>query len=159
MRCVGCSTQHEAHSMYTAHRQWSPPLPNSPLQQRSAPANKHVAHAQQSTLRASNAEYTLHRQKSVKAQNTQHSTNRAAPHPNCARRRHHRHRPEITHRHRDRHAECVYSCILVAVCCVCCMCCAHCEWGYEVCMLCEIWVGLLRGLCVCVWAIGCVARI
>ena len=32
-----CSTQHEAHSMYTAHRQWSPPLPHSPLRKRSAP--------------------------------------------------------------------------------------------------------------------------
>ena len=93
----------------------------------------------------------MHRQQSVRAQNSQHSTNRAAPHRNCARRRQHRHRPEITHRHSHRHAECVYVCILVAVCCVCCMCCAHCEWGYEVCMLCAVWVGAAPwSVCLCV---------
>ena len=55
---------------------------------------------------------------------------------------------KTTHRHRHRHAECVYVCILVAVCC---MCCAHCEWGYEVCMLCAVWVGAAPwSVCLCV---------
>ena len=143
VRDAARSTTHTAHS-----RQWSPPLPHSPLQQRSASTHRHVAHAQQSTLRASNAEFTLHRQQFVRAQ--------AAPHRNCARRRQHRHRLK-SHTDTDTDTRSVYMFASLSLCVVCTVrtangamksaCCAQYGWA------------LLRGLCVCVWAIGCVERI
>ena len=144
-------TQHidnGAHPSHTAHYGNGAP-----------PANKHVAHAQHRTLRASNAEFTLHRQQFVRAQNTQHSTNRAAPHRNCARRRQHRHRLK-SHTDTDTDTRSVYMFASLPLCVVFAVCTVRSANGTMKSACCALYAwGLLRGLCVCVWAIGCIERI